>query len=130
MRSGLEETLGMVVLAGHPVLAWLVAHAADVVRRYQVGEDGRAPHQRMKGLRCNRDIFEFGEQVAYIPLGEGGIKDNWEARFERGAWLGLIWGTDDMILAKAGGGMTKARVCKTWPDTFDGIATQSTAWQL
>ncbi len=40
IRSGFEDRLGMVIPARHPVLTWMVEHAADVIRRYQVGDDG------------------------------------------------------------------------------------------
>ncbi len=48
MKSGLEERLGMAIPAKHPILTWLVEHAADVIRRYLIGEDGRTPYQRLK----------------------------------------------------------------------------------
>ena len=46
-RSGLEEELGYRVLARHPLMAWRVRHAADVVNWSMRGPDGLTAYQRV-----------------------------------------------------------------------------------
>ena len=47
-RSGLEEELGYRVPARHPLMAWLVRHAADVVNWSMRGPDGLTAYHRVR----------------------------------------------------------------------------------
>ena len=48
------------------MFTWLVRHAAVFMNRYQVGDDGRTAHERLRGRKFRRDVAESGESVMYI----------------------------------------------------------------
>ena len=54
LRRGLEQRLGVKLSGKHPVMAWLVEHAADLISRFQVGDDGRTAYEMMKGRSASR----------------------------------------------------------------------------
>ena len=41
LRHGLEQRISAKIASSHPVISWLVEHAADTLSKYQVGEDGK-----------------------------------------------------------------------------------------
>ena len=61
IRAGLHGRLDSVTRGSHPVMTWLVQHAADCISKYQVGEDGKTGYERSKGEPCSRSAVEFGE---------------------------------------------------------------------
>eukprot|EP00973_Karenia_brevis_P058798 8188391-Karenia_brevis.AAC.1 len=44
-------------------LAWMITHAANLITRYKVGQDGRTSYQRLKGKRCSHLALPFGEKM-------------------------------------------------------------------
>ena len=46
VRDALESRIGERVKGGDNVFTWLVRNAAASMNRYQVGSDGRTPHER------------------------------------------------------------------------------------
>ena len=75
LRAGLQGRLEMVVRTSHPMLTWLIQHAADCLSKYQVGEDGKTAYERLKGKKFSRPAVEFGEKVHYKKSNKG-QKDN------------------------------------------------------
>ena len=65
MKSSLEEKLQMKLGDKHPLLAWLPRHAADLISRYKVGQDGRTAEQRRTGRAWNRPLLQCGEKVMF-----------------------------------------------------------------
>ena len=65
MRHGLQQKLGAVVPGPHPVTCWLVEHVADLLNKYQQGEDGRTAYHRLRGKGWHHELVEFGEKVHY-----------------------------------------------------------------
>lgn len=55
----------------HPVLTWIVRHAASLHSTYYVGLDGRTPWERMAGKMSEGRVAEFGERVMFITKGPG-----------------------------------------------------------
>ena len=60
-RSGLGDELGYRVPARHPLVAWLVRHAADVVNLSTRGPDGLTAYQRMMSKPFRTRLLGFGE---------------------------------------------------------------------
>jgi hypothetical protein len=92
MRDALESRIGERIKGEDNVFTWMVRHAAASMNRYQVGEDGKTAHERMRGRRFRRDVTEFGESVMYIraeSVGtdntiQGGRKEfSWESEKSR-----------------------------------------------
>ena len=65
LRAALEATLKAKVPGNHPVTCWLIEHSANVVNKYQKGDDGRTAYHRLRGKSWNHDMVEFGEKVHY-----------------------------------------------------------------
>ena len=65
MRHALEARLGANINGNHPVITWLIEHAADVLNKYSIGEDGKTPYERVKGNTYTADEVEFGERVHF-----------------------------------------------------------------
>ena len=55
LRRGLEQRLGLRLSGKHPVTAWLVERAADLLSKYQVGDDGKTGYERWKGKPYHGD---------------------------------------------------------------------------
>ena len=49
LKMGLERRLKRRIPPNHPILTWLVRHAADLLTYRVRGEDGKTPYQRVRG---------------------------------------------------------------------------------
>ena len=64
VRHGLERRLGVKTSGKHP--SWFIERAADLLSKYQEGEDGNTGCQRLKGKKYRSDEVEFGEKVLSV----------------------------------------------------------------
>ena len=53
MRSDLESRVGFRILVAHPIITWLVGHAANVMTLLVKGKDCRTAYQRVRGRPCS-----------------------------------------------------------------------------
>lgn len=83
LRHALESRLGLKLNSMHPVLCWLVEHAADLLTKYQVSSDGKTGYERWKGKKYNREMIEFGEKVHYKENAKRDKNHKLEARWAR-----------------------------------------------
>ena len=51
MLIDLEGKLKCKIKASHPIVYWLVEHAAFILTHYQIGVDGKTPYERHKGKK-------------------------------------------------------------------------------
>ena len=65
MRSGPERELGFRVPARHPLVAWLVRHAANTLTWVVKGQDGKTAYHRVRGKPFRTRLLTFGEQCRY-----------------------------------------------------------------
>ena len=49
LRKALEDLVGYRLPGTHPVLAWMIEHAADVLSKFLVGDDGKTAYDRLRG---------------------------------------------------------------------------------
>ena len=89
MIIDLEEKLECKISAKHPIMSWLVEHAAFIVSYLQTGTDGKTPYERHKGKRANLSLCAFGEQIHYMPLKGKGRPGKRNPRYLDGIWLGI-----------------------------------------
>ena len=87
MKLNLEHHMHECIEVDHPILYWLVEHAADVSTKFQKGVDGKTAYERLKGKPNRGEIREFGCQVHHrVPRKtQGGLL---AARWHTGVWLG------------------------------------------
>ena len=74
-------------------MPWLIRHAAHIITRQRIRDDGRTAYQKMKGRRSNAKLVNFGEAVLFkIPHTQhmpGKFEDKWEL----GNWVGFVMRT-------------------------------------
>ena len=59
--AALEKKVGVVFPSEHPVTAWLVEHASDVLSKYLVGSDGHTAFERLFGKPVRRRALNSGK---------------------------------------------------------------------
>ena len=60
----------------HPIMPWIIEHAAAMVTLFEVSADGRTAYERVRGKRWRQPLPAIGECVFYLPIdrnrGKGG----------------------------------------------------------
>ena len=49
----------------HPMLPWLIRHAAWCINHYQVRADGKTSYSRIKGKEYKGELAELGERILW-----------------------------------------------------------------
>ena len=93
----------MVIRTSHPILPWLVIHAADCLSKYHIGEDGKTAYERLKGKKFSRAIVEFGEKVHYKKNPKGHKENKLDSKWAEGYFLGFYWKTSEALIGTAEG---------------------------
>ena len=108
MKLDLEEKLGVPIPCAHPIMSWMVEHAAETLNRYLVGEDGKTPYERLRGKKYRGEMYEFGRWMMHRFPGkpEGG---SMQPRWAEGVWLGKAVSSDEHVIGMADGTIVKAR---------------------
>ena len=116
MWLGLEDCIGHQVPATHPLMSWLVGHAADV-RSFRVrGADGRSGYHRARGRPFGTRLLEFGEVCRFKLRAKETMHDGSQAhRWSIGTFLGLCKMTGQYRLF-SNGTVKYARTVRRVPD--------------
>ena len=113
----LEDKVQGRIPLDHPILAWLVSHAATVRNMRLVGTDGKTGQQRARGSSSSTPLLAFGEVCRYkMRAQEQGIGHTaW--RWGTGVWLGIERRSGQyMVYDKAQRGVKHARTIKPMPN--------------
>ena len=102
LKSALESRIGKQVPNNSSVIPWLVNHAANIINYFGIGEDGKTPMQKAKGVNNVRELPEFGELVLYIPSGARAAKSKMDARWEFGVFLGVSPRSSEVLVENNG----------------------------
>ena len=104
LRHSLQQKLGAVVPGTHAVTCWLVEHAADLLNKYQLGEDGRTAYHRLRGKCWQHELVEFGEKVHYkVNVKNLSREQKLEPRWEEGFFMGVKWRTGESWIGTSAG---------------------------
>ena len=102
-RCHLEEKTGKPIRLDDAIVPWIVRHAAYVITRFRVGEDGKTAMHNIKGRKLHAPMIPFGETVLLelqkVPRMPGDFKD----RFETGTWVGCTVRSGEHLVATEGG---------------------------
>ena len=91
----------------HPVMAWLVEHAAYMLNRCNLGTDGRTAYGRLHGKESTARLCEFAERVLwFVPKKHRAKLD---ARWRYGTFLGRATNCDQNYIGLADGTIVTAR---------------------
>jgi hypothetical protein len=88
----LEAKIGAKFPSGHPVIAWLVEHATDIITKHMVGVDGKTGYERLFGRPSREEGLEFGELLHWRHRATRDMNVVLDARWSSGVWLGRSWG--------------------------------------
>ena len=119
LKLQLENNYGIHLSTTHPIIPWLVKHAAYLLNRYSVHSDGNTSYYRRWNKEHKTPICEFGETVLYmIPTAKH--RPKMEARFFQAIWFGKDTSTNENILGISGQ-IGKARTIRrqTKPDKYN-----------
>ena len=111
LRSQLEDRLGVILPIFHAATTWMIEHAADLITKYQVGQDGMTPFERLRGRAYRGEVFGFGQCVLRRVTGkvQGGVM---EPRWKPAVWLGKRFVTDEHVISLEDGKVVRARGIK------------------
>jgi hypothetical protein len=111
LRKALDERVGYRLESAHPVLVWTIEHAADILSKYLVCDDGKTAQERMKGKNFDKELVEFGENVHHRFEKRGGKESKLEVKWAEGFFLEVLWRTGEIIVGN-GAGIHKASAIK------------------
>ena len=93
----------------------MVRHAADLVTKLEVKQNGRTSYEILKGRPYAGEMAAFGQKVLFMlpkrPRG-GDMQPRWDT----GIWLGKLWKSDEHILASRGL-VVRARSIRALPES-------------
>ena len=107
LQLGLERQIRARIPVGHPIMSWLVRHAACVRTLRMVGADGLSAYQRVKGRdTAGPKLIGFGENCCFKTRSQEKHDGSWI--WSTGVWLGLenrsgqyvIWSTEGIKHAR------------------------------
>ena len=115
MRSCLERELGFRVPARHPLIAWLVRHAANTLTWVVNGHDGRTAYQRIRGKPFRTTLLTFGEQCRCKLRSQEPFSASGDGRrFHVGTYVGVDRRTGQYMI-HVGDGIQYARTVMRLP---------------
>ena len=101
LRTQLNNQYNTMIGTNHPIMPWILRHAAYLLNRYSVHKDGQTSYHRRWAKDHKSPLCEFGETINYmIPHLQTHPK--LEARFFIGLWLGRDTMTNEHIIGIPG----------------------------
>jgi hypothetical protein len=84
----------------HPVVAWAVRYAGQLLSRFQKAhDDGKTAFERRKGRPYKRRLPSFAELVMFMTVADrAGPRRKLDERFSTGMYVGLVERTDEVIV--------------------------------
>ena len=99
LRSDLEEKIGFRIPVRHPLVAWLVRHAANLVTWCSKGHDGQTAYQRVRQRNFTTRLLGFGESCSFRIRAHEPISNSDEGRrFHKGIFVGIDRRTGQYML--------------------------------
>ena len=84
----MEARWGSQIPDEHAILTWMVEHAAVVLNKCEVVQDGKTLHERLKGKKAFVLTLEFGKNVHFRHKPAGGILAKLSVLWHDGVYLG------------------------------------------
>ena len=111
LTFSLEKRFQRRISATHPVVPWMVRHAAHQLTLFVVGVDGRTATERFLGKRYSGDFVEFGCGVHFrfphdSSISRGG---DMSERWTDATWLGKRKSDDSHICGLPDGSIQYTR---------------------
>ena len=135
LRSDLEEKIGFRIPVRHPLVAWLVRHAANLVTWCSKGHDGQTAYQRVRQRQFTTKLLGFGESCSFrIRAHEPITNSDGGRRFHKGVFVGIDRRTGQYML-HYNGEIKLARTVMRSPDdekySKDALSSvNTTPWNM
>jgi hypothetical protein len=97
LKSSLDERMRCRISVLHPINTWLCEYVSYMMNRMEVGSDGKAPYERIKGKRCEVPGLEFGERVLYKHHG-GKRMEKINPRWGFGMFVGVRARSNELVV--------------------------------
>ena len=86
LKSSTKSNLRTEIGPSHPLIPWIIEHAAQLKNRYMVCVDGGTPTERLRGRGVHHLVYELGEKVLFLPLAPA-RRGDFGARFDYGIYV-------------------------------------------
>ena len=103
LRSSLESRLKAKVKLDHPIVPWMIRHAAANITRFKVRSNGKTAFQLMKGFKGIMPVGEFGEGVLFRQPKATEVLGKYEDRWQEGSYLGFDMRSGEYIVGTDSG---------------------------
>ena len=116
LRLQMEDDYQTAITSDHLIVPWLVLHAAWLLNRYVVHDDGKTSYERRWNTRYNCGLCKFGECVHYklqVAARQGPRK--LDAQWGQGLWLGKDSFSNEALVSTEYGRVTKSRSIRRLP---------------
>ena len=89
LKLALEHQIGVKVPMEHPIMMWLIEHAAMTLTNFHPGsDDNLTGYERLHGHAYNARMPEFGESIMwYVPKA---VRHKLDPRWRLGCFLGVL----------------------------------------
>ena len=121
--------VGFRIPVRHPLVAWMIPHAANLVTWCARGHDGQTAYQRVRHREFTTRLLGFGETCSFRIRAHEPIANSMGARrFNKGVFVGIDRRTGQNVL-HADDGIKLSRTLMRMPDDqkFDKSALSSVA---
>jgi hypothetical protein len=115
MRLVLQGHLGQRLPATHPLMAWVVRHAAWLITRFVVRPSGRTAYEALRGRAYRSELVEIGERVFAKKPGDSQNVTKLDSRWEAGIWVGKTETSEEHLVSTAEAGVIRMRVIRRRP---------------
>ena len=115
IRHQIEANIKQKLHIDSPIMIWLVRWAAELISKYNPGEDGRTPYERIRHEKCAVALLFFGETVLYLQM-KIVRRSKGDTAKREGVWLGTIERTEEAILGTERG-VIKCRTVSRLPES-------------
>ena len=106
LKSSTETNVRTEIGPYHPLIPWIIEHAAQLKNRPMVGVDGRTPTERLRGRGVQRLVYELGEKVLFLPLTD-------QETLAQGLTMGCTWAADHSVARRTFGTPSGVIRCRT-----------------
>ena len=138
LKLCLESRIGHVIPVHHPIVPWLLEHAALLHASCMRGEDGLTPWARARGRPFGQRLIGFGEKIHWKPPLKGPQHDadgNMGPRLRDGIFLGYKRSSNSYVVADERGNVVESRAVQRRPmeQRWDRASIESlttTPWNL
>jgi hypothetical protein len=115
MRRVLQGHLGQRLPATHPLMAWVVRHAAWLITRVVVRPSGRTAYEALRGRAYRSERVEIGERIFANEPGDSQNVTKHDSRWEAGIWVGKTETSEEHLVSTPEAGVIRMRVIRRRP---------------